>query len=269
MCGMVFYELRYDESEVARLYSGYRGQSYTAVRERLEPGYAAKNTLIGKNPTEIRNRQRFMQAVLAAGDIKPASILDWGGDRGDFVPETMRDAKVYIYDVSNMPTLPGMQAIARDDQYAPYDLVMCTHVMEHVSEPMQTMHRLASLTAPGGHVYVEVPMDMGFNEYCAAIFSKTSRNGLPKYQHEHINYYSRTPIVRMVDLAGLTLVSYRLRLIDFGWTRFATIGFLARKPLNGEEMLPVGANRIGELLNYLIVAIHRKIYRVIDRITGR
>lgn len=38
-----------------------------------------------------------------------------------------------------------------------YDLVICTHVLEHLEDPLRAMYRLREMVRPGGHLYIEVP----------------------------------------------------------------------------------------------------------------
>src|SRR5690242_13827695 len=38
-CGLVFYEQRYNDLEVERLYAGYRSEDYYQTRHRYEPWY--------------------------------------------------------------------------------------------------------------------------------------------------------------------------------------------------------------------------------------
>ena len=38
-CGVLFLDIRFDDAEMSALYADYRGDAYTALRERFEPGY--------------------------------------------------------------------------------------------------------------------------------------------------------------------------------------------------------------------------------------
>lgn len=257
-CGMFFFDLRFDAAEVQRLYAGYRGKHYVEVREKFEPNYRLINDRIGNNPAEIANRHQFMETVLAKGRIEPKKILDWGGDRGVFVPPGLRKAKVCIYDVSGARPLEGMTTVAQDDQEAPYDLIICTHVLEHMSEPLALTRRLRDLVVPGGHIYFEVPMDMRIQAFLWSRFFRWVRMPLPWWMHEHINFYSRKPITNLLYAAGLELIEYRLQLVDFGWIRFPTIGFLARRPLADEILIKGKAGAGGELLRFISIFLRRK-----------
>ena len=50
-CGAMFVDIRFDDAEVAALYADYRGEAYTELRERFEPGYKARNQIyLGGSP---------------------------------------------------------------------------------------------------------------------------------------------------------------------------------------------------------------------------
>jgi len=40
-----------------------------------------------------------------------------------------------------------------------FDVVVCFHVLEHISDDRRAMRELARITGPGGRLYVQVPMD--------------------------------------------------------------------------------------------------------------
>src|SRR5438105_4663460 len=64
-CGHRFYDLRLDEAEMARVYAGYRGKDYFAVRHRWEPWYtAAVNDSIGHDQREIDSRRGYVLEFL-------------------------------------------------------------------------------------------------------------------------------------------------------------------------------------------------------------
>ena len=112
-CGAVFSEARFSDSEMAKIYTGYRNEEYAQTRSIFEPGYAEINKLIGDNPTENANRQAAMGAFLSKY-ISPEnvkSILDYGGDKGQHIPQIYEGAKKYVYDVSGAQPVDDVEAI--------------------------------------------------------------------------------------------------------------------------------------------------------------
>jgi len=43
-CELLFLDIRFDDDEMNRLYSGYRESDYNRMREKYEPGYTERNT---------------------------------------------------------------------------------------------------------------------------------------------------------------------------------------------------------------------------------
>jgi hypothetical protein len=49
-CGYIGGDVRFDDEEMGKLYTGYRDEEYTALREKYEPGYRKLNGELEMNP---------------------------------------------------------------------------------------------------------------------------------------------------------------------------------------------------------------------------
>lgn len=59
-CKFMFYDVRPEDQEMARLYNDYRGETYCREREQFEAGYSETNRLLKDNPgVEGERRRRF------------------------------------------------------------------------------------------------------------------------------------------------------------------------------------------------------------------
>ncbi len=77
-CGMLFLDMRFDDEEMAALYTDYRGDAYTTARDRFEPGYAtAMRSCSREAPTSTGSR-RFWSLISARG----RACLTRAGQRG-------------------------------------------------------------------------------------------------------------------------------------------------------------------------------------------
>lgn len=161
-CDMVFYDLRYDDDEIAALYTGYRGERYFELRHRFEPLYTRKyNDIMGRQPAAVDTRKRTVKALICAelGDDAITSVLDFGGDKGQFIPD-FEGAARYVLEVSDVQPAPGVTSVSRlEDLRDPVDLVMLAHVLEHVSDPIALLAELTAAVGDRGYLYVEVPLD--------------------------------------------------------------------------------------------------------------
>lgn len=162
-CAFRCFDTRFDAAELHRLYTGYRGEAYFQVRHRWEPWYSrSMNARLSESTEELRTRKKNFRALITRclGAQPLAKVLDYGGDRGQFIPEEWPSEK-YVYEISGREPLPGIHAVqhAQDLQGTTFDLVMLCHVLEHQSDPAQQLAGLYELIGDSGHLYVEVPLE--------------------------------------------------------------------------------------------------------------
>ena len=85
-CGALFLDMRFDEDEMAALYDDYRGPAYTGVRDRFEPGYAARNALLLDPSSHIAKIEAFLEPHVPA---RPR-VLDWAAPAASIRPSASR-----------------------------------------------------------------------------------------------------------------------------------------------------------------------------------
>jgi len=240
-CSFRFYDSRLTGAEVERLYSGYRGKEYFRVRHAVEPWYSAKvNEGIGGDPEEIRRRNEALEAFLASdielGDIE--TVLDYGGDRGQFIPSKLGKRK-YVFEVSDAMPVDGVARIGSEAELEKerFDFVMLCGVLEHCSEPLDVLQRLRSLAAgPDALFYIGVPyerFDLGmagrgrvYRKYLhflrrsgpllilADFYSTAVRvrwDTIPPLGfmkcHEHLNFFNEQSMGALLRRAGMGMVA--------------------------------------------------------------
>lgn len=104
-----------------------------------------------------------------------------------------------------------------------FDLVLCSHVLEHVPDDGKAMRELARILAPGGTllVLVPLPLDLETTDEDPAltdINERWRRFG----QDDHIRMYARDDFVARLERNGLATV--RLDVEDFGAEHFHRAG---------------------------------------------
>lgn len=113
---------------------------------------------------------RLADTMRAIGNRSPRRILDIGSNRGAFVRaarETWPDAKIAAIEPDNRVvgeyvTMPGVSlhtAPVEDIalQSDRYDLIHCSHTLEHLADPMRVMEQISAALTPDGIAYLEVP----------------------------------------------------------------------------------------------------------------
>jgi SAM-dependent methyltransferase len=161
-CGLSFYSQRYDEADMAGLYSQYRTESYLRTRQRWEPWYRASiNNAFEPSSPATAQRVQFLEAALrsACGDRVWSVIVDVGGDAGQFFPRRVTGRRVLI-DPSNKQLPDGVERVSSLGELgsAP-DLIILAHVLEHLTDPLVLLSELHEVLVDDGRLYVEVPTD--------------------------------------------------------------------------------------------------------------
>jgi SAM-dependent methyltransferase len=103
-----------------------------------------------------------------------------------------------------------------------FDLVLATHLLEHVESPRTLLADLAGLVAPGGRVLGVTPLradDPGVQR----------RDSYGYRCYGHVYYFRREDVRALAALAGLTIVA------EHQWTEydFPVYGFAARRREEG------------------------------------
>ena len=245
-----------------RLYSGYRDETYQKQRHRHEEWYTEEvNQLIG-NQTEISNRKANLDMIVSeyVELDKIKSVLDFGGDRGQFIPDLFSEASRFVYEISGVTTDSNIMVINSIDQSdkMKFDFIMCCHVLEHVSSPVEILNNLKKFSHQGSVFYFEVPSDSPFDFkfktafkdklkgrilriLCSNMFIynlyyivSSKLKWLPKFfmMHEHINHFSLKSIKYMLDLNGFEIKYLQEKPMDTGWYKSHIICCLAELKQN-------------------------------------
>jgi len=197
-CGLLFCDIRFADDEMERLYQGYRDAEYTVLRESYEPGYTLRNEALQGQIDYGDLLSRFLDPFLGG---EPLAILDWGGDSGKNTPLRHRARQHDVYDISNTPVIAGAQAVSREQAMAQrYDLVVCSHVLEHVAYPSDLLDDMRRVMVPETLLYVEVPLEDVMRQYGERAIDHK------KHWHEHVNFFSPRSLRALLSNAGLQVV---------------------------------------------------------------
>lgn len=110
------------------------------------------------------NQLRRRRGLVDTEVLPRLEVLDYGGGNGKLLrPFLAEGHNCYLIDYNPQP-LPGIvrlcdeAATCRDDRL--FDLIICSHVLEHVSEPGELVAFLAKRLRSEGLLYVEVPQEI-------------------------------------------------------------------------------------------------------------
>ena len=84
-----------------------------------------------------------------------------------------------------------------------YDLIICYHILEHITNDLQAMSELFRITQPGGKCIIQTPFKEGEIYEDAAI--KTDYDRLKHFgQEDHVRIYSVKGLCDRLESAGFT-----------------------------------------------------------------
>jgi hypothetical protein len=91
----------------------------------------------------------FLKPFLDFGQIK--NVLDYGGDKGQYIPDQLSDANKYVYDISGNQTIPNVMLLRtlNSVKQIKWDFILCMHLLEHLSDPLDTLKTLSGLLGGG------------------------------------------------------------------------------------------------------------------------
>jgi SAM-dependent methyltransferase len=209
------------------------------ARHSAEPWFSrAVNYGIGSDPEEVRIRKEMLTDYIAASGFsekaknKKAKMLDYGGDRGQFIPDVPNTEK-YCFELSDAEPLPQVVKFSSFDQFSnmKFDIVLCSEVLEHLSDPVADIEKIGSLLEENSQAYFEVPYEiysvpknMGTGwygkylelvskskiltigiDFLSTIF-RVKMGFVPFFgfvkQHEHINFYTEKGLKNVLERNG-------------------------------------------------------------------
>lgn len=123
-------------------------------------------------------------------------LLDYGCGWGSFILKLPRDVEPFFYDVSHNATLMlervmslrgrKPHAIHDDPQNTKntsmFDIIVCSHVLEHVEDESDLLALFSDMLAPRGRVLINVPINEAWDDprHCRAYDSESLGTALNK-----------------------------------------------------------------------------------------
>lgn len=225
-CSFGFYEDRLSDEENGLLYKGYRDAAYQQLREKCEPWYTKEvNDGLNDDTVALSEQKRIIISILnryVKKEIKVA--LDYGGNEGRTFTDPIGTEERYVYDISGIPTVDGVKGIATEEELKKhhYDFIMCNHLFEHLSYPVDTLKHLKEISSDDTYYYIEVPSESPFMNkvekriswipdrlYVSLADFYHSLIGKPTYfhpMHEHVNFFTIDSMRTMLEKNGFKVI---------------------------------------------------------------
>lgn len=196
VCGHLFLDMRFNETEMARLYDNYRSEEYVNTRDMYEPGYREKNKTLNDGYRYMDQTEEYIKGCVCPNPI----ILDYGSGSDLNTPLKKDALKIDLYDFAK-PTI-----LYRNH----YDLVVCANVLEHASDPLDILNRVTRHMSDKSVLFIEIPYEntMKETEDHKDLFLKK------KHWHEHVNFFTWASISKLVERSDLRVFKSRELKID-------------------------------------------------------
>jgi len=155
------------------------------------------------SPIELKRARALYEQIadqIDIGDVK--NVLDYGGGDGRLMQDFVRVGKSCFNIDYNRNSVTGVEKLGDTlDSLEParqFDLIICSHVLEHVAEPLAVVKELSQHLTGNGWIYIEVPME---------VWKAPPLHPEPV---THINFFTPNSLRNLLTLAGLSVSESRL-----------------------------------------------------------
>lgn len=184
--------------------------------------------------------------------VGQARILDFGGGDGRLMGEFVaRGHHCFLVDYYER-AIPGVDRLgtilADIPAGAKFDLIVCSHVIEHVANPLQMVSELKQHLDSQGILYVEVPMEVW------------GRDPLHEEPVTHVNFFTPSSLRLLLERAGMSVFSSRLGSCPYPGMRMELV--IRAGAMQGDaDLLPVKPNGSLETERFLRPDLRLKVMR--------
>ena len=120
----------------------------------------------------------------------------------ELVPEAAAEARkkldgLWELDLNQLTELPA------DLRQQKFDLVFCSHVVEHLVDPWRHLRNLFAITAPGGSLIVAVPNLRHFRTLFPIFFrGEFTYADAGTMDYGHLRFFTKKSIIATIEQAG-------------------------------------------------------------------
>ncbi len=159
-----------------------------------------------------------------SSSIDNIKLLDYGAGIGSwcnaaralgianvFAYEPYNSYHPRFYEKYNFPGIVASRSWEDIEKQGPFDLVVCTSVFEHLSDPKKDMSRLYDNMATGGHFYINqpfmnLPKELNTLKQAQKIVKKMP---ISHYHPGHVNYLTNLQFRLFLEKFGFKILSIK------------------------------------------------------------
>lgn len=165
------------------------------------------NPMAGGRPSEVKRRAVEAQLDFLAGRIATGDRVFQVGSSDGYTLSRFADLGCHVQGCDPSANAAGVAQrlwrvetrVTPFERYAfepdeTYEMIVLTHVLEHLYDPVETLERCAEALAEDGRIFIEVPL-----------LAAPERLPPGYFQFEHINYFSEQSLLDTLHIAGLEI----------------------------------------------------------------
>lgn len=202
-CTFLFQNPTYSENELHLLYNP-EGRNTAEYYESA--GKSAEQ--LWASPEALRNdalRKEFYSSVILT--LGGASILDYGGGNGvTLTHPRLGNKQRFVFDFGKNQNYisDGIVPLEKLDGGQSFDFILCTHVLEHIPEPVSTLKTFRRSISARGYLLLEVPFD----------FTERMISRRPGAVW-HVNYFNRKSLLQAAGMSGWDCSLLRIKQMPY------------------------------------------------------
>lgn len=220
-CGFTCYSPRPTDGDIARKYEYLK-------KHEPDQGGQSDHDLYAKR-LDSKRASRIYDKCMEHNSNKELYVLDYGGGNGKLmIPFIESKHNCHIIDYNDKP-LSNILKIGDDiNNYqtdAKYDVILCSHVLEHVSEVSNLIKKLKRLLKPDGIIYAEVPQE---------IWAGLRIEADPV---THINYFTMNSFLNLFLSNGFEVLEKKQLISNYSKVHLEVIWVLVKKSVSNNYSL--------------------------------
>lgn len=224
-CGLMIYLPRPTDAEISEKYAFVNGMGDATPSK-------------GEHPERTALRARRVFNILKPHAPRAArKVLDYGGGDGRLLKQFVdKGFDCGLLDYSNRPIAGVTRLGSTEADLAPdarFDVIVCSHVVEHLGSPRECLARLSNVLAYDGVIYVEVPYE---------VFNQLPANAEPV---THVNFFTPASLARLLTEAGFETIKCTIGTYPHPKGHWSLcVGAVARRASQMQTLSPVGVRQL-------------------------
>ena len=226
-CGFICYSPRPEDQDISEKYAylnHYYGKPSPSTSHPIEQ--------------DLDRAERIYRQCLEFTDKTQLNVLDYGGGDGKLLIPFQKDGhNCFVIDYYDFP-IDGVTKLGNDIQDAhidrKFDIVICSHVLEHVSDVSHLLTQLRDYLKDDGILYGEVPQE---------VWAGLRIDPDPV---THINFFTKNSFLNLFLTHGFEVLASKRTISNFGASALEVVWAVVRLnqskahnllPTDTEEML--------------------------------